>query len=321
MITDEKTQNRLYADTETTLFTLESKPEAVSRIMGIIQDTPEYVQLMHLLPSYAQDDPKADWWQGKEADYLLAELLDVLELYTPEGFILGPIIGRTYTFGYADAEYEKNLIYRIEIKIDRGHMYGEKEEYGKRKKLYEEMAEIFASDGYTAELEKRGKGCRMTKGDTKLYSHYDWITGYCEAVHLSGLIVLLLKGGRLFNFTKCSLLDSAFNFTKEEELQYYRQRHQTTVYYQIFDLFNRKPWAVTDTLMEVASEINIPTRNRPKDFDCNSPVYAYVLSAYRELLDKGYLEEYVRTFGKDETTCAKVTQKGISKHLFYGTQL
>ena len=115
MITDERTQNKLYADTETTLFRLENKPEAVSRIMEIIRDTPEYVQLMHSLPTYAEEDRQAAWWQGKESDSLLAELLHVLELYTPEGFILGPVSGRTHAFGYADPEYVKNLIYRIEI--------------------------------------------------------------------------------------------------------------------------------------------------------------------------------------------------------------
>ncbi len=82
MITDERTQNKLYADTETTLFRLENKPEAVSRIMEIIRDTPEYVQLMHSLPTYAEEDRQAAWWQGKESDSLLAELLHVLELYT-----------------------------------------------------------------------------------------------------------------------------------------------------------------------------------------------------------------------------------------------
>ena len=321
MITDEKTLNRLYADTETTLFRLEDKPEAVSRIMEIIRDTPEYMQLMHLLPSHAQEDPKADWWQSREADHLLAELLEVLELYTPEGFILGPVIGRMHTFGYGNAEYERNLVYRIEIKIDWGYVYGAKNEYGKKKKLYAEMAGIFTLDGYTAELEKRGKGCRMTKGDTELYSHYEWITGHCDATHLSGLIILLLREGRSFRFVKCSLLDSLFKFTGEEELRYYRQQHKTAIYYLIFDLFRRNSWEVEENLMEIASGINIPTRSRPEGFDRDSPAYKYVRSAYRELIDKGYLEEYVRTFVRDEIICARATQKGISKNIFYGTEL
>ena len=118
MITDERTRNRLYADTETTLFTLEDKPGAILRIMEIIRDTPEYVQLSPLLPAYAEEDRQAEWWRSKKPDFLLAELLHVLQLYTPEGFILGPITGRTHAFGYTNPEYEKNLIYRIEIELD-----------------------------------------------------------------------------------------------------------------------------------------------------------------------------------------------------------
>lgn len=323
MITDEKTQNKLYADTETTLFRLENKPEAIFRMMEIIRDTPEYLQLTHLLPSYAQEDPKAAWWQSKEADYLLAALLEVLELYTPEGFILGPITGRTHTFGYGSMEYGKNLLFRVEIQIDYGYVYGGKKrnEYGKKKKLYAEMAGIFSLDGFTAELEKRGKGCRITKGDTELYSHYEWITGYCDATHLSGFVIRLLRESKGFRFIKCSLLDFIFNFTEEEEFRYYQQQNEAAIYYRIFDLFKRKPWTVTDNLMTVASEIHIPTGKHQKDFDCNSPVYRYVLSAYQKLIDKGYLEEYVRTFVRDEITCAKATQKGISKKIFYGTEL
>ncbi len=102
--------------------------------------------------------------EEQEPDFLLAELLHVLELYTPEGFILGPITGRTHAFGYTNPEYEKNLIYRIEIELDWGYVYGKKNEYRKKRKLYEEIAEIFTTDGYTAEMEKRGKGCRITRG-------------------------------------------------------------------------------------------------------------------------------------------------------------
>ena len=321
MITDERTQNKLYADTETTLFRLENKPEAVSRIMEIIRDTPEYVQLMHSLPTYAEEDRQAAWWQGKESDSLLAELLHVLELYTPEGFILGPVSGRTHAFGYADPEYVKNLIYRIEIELDWGYVYGKKNEYRKKRKLYKEIAEIFTTDGYTAEMEKRGKGCRITKGNTRLHSHYEWITGQCEATHLTGTLIRLLRESRRFHLIRCILLDFIFSFTQEEELEFYRQQNEISIYYRIFDLFRRKPWTVTENLMTVASEINIPTQKYPEGPDRDSPAYKYVREAYQKLIDKGYLEEYTRTWIREETLCARATEKGISKNIFYGTQL
>ena len=321
MITDERTLNKLYADTETTLFRLENKPEAVSRIMEIIRDTPEYVQLMHSLPTYAEEDRQAAWWQGKESNSLLAELLHVLELYTPEGFILGPVSGRTHAFGYADPEYVKNLIYRIEIELDWGYVYGKKNEYRKKKKLYAEIAEIFTAGGYTAEMGKRGKRSRKTKGNTRLLSHYGWISGQCDASHLVGVVTLLRGESRRFRFIKCALLDFVFSFTREEELEYYRQQHKTTIYYQIFDLFRRKPWTVTDNLMTVASEVNIPTKEHPEGLDCDCPACQYVREAYRKLIENGYLEEYTQTRIREETLCARATEKGISKNIFYGTQL
>ena len=321
MITDERTQNKLYADTETTLFRLENKPEAVSRIMEIIRDTPEYGQLSPLLPAYAEEDRQAEWWKGKEPDFLLAELLHVLQLYAPEGFILGPITGKTHAFGYTNPEYEKNLIYRIEIELDWGYVYGKKNEYRKKKKLYAEIAEIFTAGGYTAEMGKRGKGCRITKGNTRLYSHYGWITGQCDATHLVGVVTLLLGESRRFRFIKCALLDFVFSFTREEELEYYRQQHKTTIYYQIFDLFRRKPWTVTENLMTVASEINIPTQKYPEGPDRDAPSYKYVREAYQNLIDKGNLEEYTRTWIREELLCARATPEGISKNIFYGTLL
>ena len=321
MITDEKTLNKLYADTDTVLFTLEDKPEAVHKMMEIIRDTPEYLQLMNHLPVHAQDEPKASWWQTQEADYLLADLLHVLELYTPEGFIFGPVIGRTYGFGYGNAESGKDLLYRIEIKLDLGYAPGQKDEYRKKKKFYAEIVQTFSIEGYVTELKKRAKGCRIAQGNTELHAHYSWITGYCETAHLLQLVLSLLRRETAFRFIGCRLSDMIFSITEEEEFQYYQQLCNSSIYYQIFDLFRRKPYAITDNLMTVASEINIPTRTRPQGLDCNSPAYKYTLSAYQELIDKGYLEEYVHTLGPDKMECAKVTPKGISKNIFYGTQL
>ena len=170
-------------------------------------------------------------------------------------------------------------------------------------------------------MEKRGKGCRITKGNTRLYSHYGWITGQCEATHLPETLIRLLRESRRFHLIKCTLLDFIFSFTQEEELVFYRQQNETSIYYRIFDLFRRKPWTVTENLMTVASEINIPTQKYPEGPDRDSPAYKYVREAYQKLIDKGYLEEYTRTWIREELLCARATPEGISKNIFYGTQL
>ena len=55
MITDSRTQNRLYADTDTVLFSLENRKEATDRMMEILKDTPEYLQVMNHVPSQVLD--------------------------------------------------------------------------------------------------------------------------------------------------------------------------------------------------------------------------------------------------------------------------
>lgn len=100
MFVDEKTLNKLYADTEKVLFTLEDKPEALRKMMEIISDTPEYLQLMNSLPLHVQDDRQADWWKSPEAGHLIDELLQVLELYAPDGFMFCSYPGTEDHFGY-----------------------------------------------------------------------------------------------------------------------------------------------------------------------------------------------------------------------------
>lgn len=321
MITDEKTQNKLYADTEDVLFTMDDKADAVHKILEIIRDTPEYLQIMNCLPAHAQEDPKADWWRTKEADYLMATLLHILEIYTPEGFIFGPVYRRTHGFGYGNMEYEKKRLYQIEIYLDWGYIFGQKDEYRKKKKHYAELESIFRVDGYTTELKARAKGCWIIKGSTELYAHYGWLTGYCEATHLAGLLSLLLRECVRSNFAKCSILDSVYNLTVEEEYEFYQENFESSIYYLVFDLFKRTSWAVEENLMKIASKIFVTTKSHPEVFDCNSPVYKYVLSAYRKLVDKGCLEEFTHELGIDKFRCAKATELGKSKKIFYGTNL
>lgn len=100
MFVDEKTLVQLYADTEKVLFTLENKPEAVRKMMEIISDTPEYLQMMNSVPLHAQDAPKADWWKSQEVECIIDELLQVLKLYAPDEFMFCSYPGTEDHFGY-----------------------------------------------------------------------------------------------------------------------------------------------------------------------------------------------------------------------------
>lgn len=49
--------------------------------MGVIQETPEYVQLIHLAPTYAYEDKDAEWWDSGEAIRLLQSRFDTLNYH------------------------------------------------------------------------------------------------------------------------------------------------------------------------------------------------------------------------------------------------
>lgn len=317
MIVNKKTEERLYADVNRTMFTLENKAEAISRILDIIRETPEYPQLLPLLPSHAQENPKDEWWRHKDADSLLLKLLQALEDHTPEGYRFCPISSRTYGFAYAEINsgYEKDMIYTVEICLEQFPTHG------KQKRLCEEIAGLSAADGYISSMKRRSIYL-ITKGKTRLSLYKGWIRGYCESDHLLPLVSLLLKGGKYFRFASCKITDAVYGFSTEEEIEYYRRQYRYGIHYLVFDIFSRKQTAaVAENLMEIAKSINVFTLHHSNDIDENSPAYLYVREAYRKQIRNGYLQEYTRTWIREEIRCAQPTERGISKNIFYGTEL
>ena len=78
MITDQKTQNRLHADTGTELFSIRQRKEAVTRMLDILKETPEYLQVMNHIPAYAMDDDTSEWWKSEESENFMNSLLEVI---------------------------------------------------------------------------------------------------------------------------------------------------------------------------------------------------------------------------------------------------
>ena len=100
MITDQKTQNRLHADTGTELFSIRQRKEAVTRMLDILKETPEYLQVMNHIPAYAMDDDTSEWWESEESENFMNSLLEVMESYTPDGYRFGPKSGTADLYGY-----------------------------------------------------------------------------------------------------------------------------------------------------------------------------------------------------------------------------
>lgn len=68
--------------------------------MDVIQETPEYVQLMCLVPSYAYEDKASEWWYGEDAISLLESLFGTLDNYAPEDYCFGAHPGDGSDYGY-----------------------------------------------------------------------------------------------------------------------------------------------------------------------------------------------------------------------------
>jgi len=90
-------------------------PAFMSAISRIANEKPEgfdhkhasalEVALLNAVPSHAQEDDAAEWWDSEDASYLLnEELLDSLCDCAPEGFYFGAHEGDGSDFGFWEDE-------------------------------------------------------------------------------------------------------------------------------------------------------------------------------------------------------------------------
>ncbi len=68
MFTDEKTLNTIHADLDANVShgTMRLQ-DLIPRYMDVIRDTPEYVQLLNVVPARAVEDGNAEWWNSEDA--------------------------------------------------------------------------------------------------------------------------------------------------------------------------------------------------------------------------------------------------------------
>lgn len=101
MFIDEKTQNRIHANLgESVSRTTMRCQDLIPAFMGVLRDTPEYVQLMNVVPAYASVDKDSNWWNSEDATALLESLFDTLDLYAPDGYYFGAHPGDSSDYGF-----------------------------------------------------------------------------------------------------------------------------------------------------------------------------------------------------------------------------
>ncbi|MEQ3177248.1 hypothetical protein AAA171_22855, partial [Bacteroides faecis] len=120
MITDQKTQNRLHADTGTELFSIRQRKEAVTRMLDILKETPEYLQVMNHIPAYAMDNDTSEWWNSEESENFMNSLLEVMESYTPDGYRFGPKSGTADLYGYWESKTGRTTLFHLLFSLESG---------------------------------------------------------------------------------------------------------------------------------------------------------------------------------------------------------
>lgn len=101
MFINERTQNRIHANPgESVSHGTMRTQDLIPVFMDVIRDTPEYVQVMNIVPAYTSDDDTAEWWNSDDATCLLESLFETLDNYAPEGYAFGAHLGDGSDYGY-----------------------------------------------------------------------------------------------------------------------------------------------------------------------------------------------------------------------------
>lgn len=101
MFTDEKTLNTIHANLDCSVShgTMRCQ-DLIPAFMDVIRDTPEYLQVMNIIPTYVQNDEKTEWWNSENAADFLNSLFDILDMYAPKGYYFGSHPGDGSDYGY-----------------------------------------------------------------------------------------------------------------------------------------------------------------------------------------------------------------------------
>lgn len=101
MFTDEKTLNKIHADLDASVSHGTMRPQdLIPRFTEVIRDASEYIQMMNIVPAHAAGNDTAEWWYSDEANFHLADLIDVLDSYAPDGYYFGTHPGDGSDYGY-----------------------------------------------------------------------------------------------------------------------------------------------------------------------------------------------------------------------------
>lgn len=101
MFQDEKTLNTIHANLDCSVSSGSLKTcDIIPMFLEVIRDTPEYVQLLGVIPSHALAENDVEWWDSEDAEAIRSRLFDVLNPYAPDGYYFGAHPGDGADFGF-----------------------------------------------------------------------------------------------------------------------------------------------------------------------------------------------------------------------------
>ena len=101
MFNDERTLNNIHANLNDSVSRgTMRRQDLIPVFLTVLRDTPEYVQVMNVVPAHALEDEGAVWWSSDDAIMFFESLFETLDMYAPQGYYFGAHPGDGSDYGY-----------------------------------------------------------------------------------------------------------------------------------------------------------------------------------------------------------------------------
>jgi hypothetical protein len=184
-----------------------------------------------------------------------------------------------------------NIYFRIEAGYNGGCMSREQHE-----RFYTEIRRLFTKAGFR--IEDRDVGCPdLILGKTRLYCHPESLSGPTEERHIA-LVEEILRKGVSFRYERTDKYERLYDFTPEEELEYYRRTNAATVERVFLDAFHTRRsdhYKYRNEILELlVRRYMVHTVRCPTGTCFDSPCNRYVREMYDSLRRRGLLIQVER---------------------------
>lgn len=184
-----------------------------------------------------------------------------------------------------------NIYFRIEAGYNGGYMSQEQHE-----RFYTEIRRLFTEAGFR--IEDRNVGCPdFILGKTRLYCHPESLSGPTEERHIV-LVEEILRKGASFRYERTDKYERLYDFTLEEELEYYRRMNAKAVEHVFLETFRTRRKDHYKYLEEILEQLvrryMVHTVRRPMGTCFDSPCNRYVREVYDSLCRRGLLIQVER---------------------------